>query len=288
MALGALAGVGPDDEVEKTGEPLRVRAGEALLGRVIHGLGRPIDGGGAITARRALVAGRSPPPGALERRRPITRANPVTGIRVLDGLLTIGEGQRVGLFAGSGVGKSTLLGAIARGVEADAVVVALVGERGREVGEFLEHALGREGRAKSVVGVVATSDAPPLERLRAAQGRDRVRGGGFRDARGSGGHAPRRLRDALRARQREVGLAAGEPPRAAGALRASSPSFRAACSRALGARARPRSITAIYAVLVEGQRHGRAGRRRDRAASSTGTSSSTGRPRRAGAIRRWT
>ena len=122
MALGALSGVGPDDEVETTGEPLRVRASDRLLGRVVDGLGRPIDGGAPITDG-ALVPVDRDPPGPLERRlvtRPLA-----TGVRVLDGLLTLGEGQRIGLFAGSGVGKSTLLGAIARGVDADAVVVAL-------------------------------------------------------------------------------------------------------------------------------------------------------------------
>jgi type III secretion protein N (ATPase) len=244
MALGALAGVGPDDEVETTGAPLEVRAGDALLGRVVDGLGRPIDGGGAIVGG-ALVAVDRDPPNALDRRpveRPIA-----TGIRVLDGLLTLGEGQRIGLFAGSGVGKSTLLGAIARGADADAVVVALVGERGREVGEFLEHGLGPAGRAKSVV-VVATSDAPALERLRAAQVATAY-AESFRDA----GKRVMLLVDSVtrfaRA-QREVGLAAGEPP----ARRGFPPSVFAVLPRLLersgqGARG---SITAIYTVLVEG------------------------------------
>jgi ATP synthase in type III secretion protein N len=244
MALGALAGVGPDDEVETTGGPLEVRAGEELLGRVVDGLGRPIDGGGAITGG-ALVAVDRDPPNALERR-PITR--PIaTGVRVLDGLLTIGEGQRIGLFAGAGVGKSTLLGSIARGVAADVVVVALVGERGREVGEFLDRALGGEGRAKSVV-VVATSDAPALERLRAAQVATAY-AESFRDA----GKRVMLLVDSItrfaRA-QREVGLAAGEPP----ARRGFPPSVFAVLPRLLersGQSARG-SITAIYTVLVEG------------------------------------
>ena len=193
----------------------------------------------------ALVPVDRDPPGPLERR-PITR--PIsTGVRVLDALVTIGEGQRVGLFAGSGVGKSTLLGAIARGVDADAVVVALVGERGREVGEFLERALGREGRAKSVV-VVATSDASALERLRAAQVATAY-AEWFRDA----GKRVMLLVDSVtrfaRA-QREVGLAVGEPP----ARRGYPPSVFAMLPRLLersgqGARG---SITAIYTVLVEG------------------------------------
>jgi type III secretion protein N (ATPase) len=244
MALGALTGVGPDDEVEATGGPLEVRASERLLGRVVDGLGRPIDGGPAILDG-ALVAVDRSPPNPLERRA-ITRPL-ATGVRVLDGLLTIGEGQRIGLFSGSGVGKSTLLGAIARGVEVDAVVVALVGERGREVGEFLDHALGPAGRAKSVV-VVATSDAPALERLRAAQVATAY-AEWFRDA----GKRVMLLVDSVtrfaRA-QREVGLAAGEPP----ARRGFPPSVFAVLPRLLeragqGTRG---SITAIYTVLVEG------------------------------------
>ena len=244
MALGALAGVGPDDEVESTGEAFTVRASTNLLGRVVDGLGRAIDGGPALEGG-ALVPVDRDPPSAMERR-PITRAV-ATGVRVLDGLLTIGEGQRIGLFAGSGVGKSTLLGAIARGVDADAVVVALVGERGREVGEFLERSLGEEGRKKSVV-VVATSDASALERLRAAQVATAY-AEHFRDE----GKRVMLLVDSVtrfaRA-QREVGLAAGEPP----ARRGYPPSVFATLPRLLersgqGARG---SITAIYTVLVEG------------------------------------
>src|SRR5206468_11751085 len=125
----------------------------------------PIDGKGPIDGGVVVPVDRDPE-AALDRR-PVSRPL-ATGVRVLDGLLTLGEGQRVGLFAGSGVGKSTLLGAIARGTSADVGVVALVGERGREVGEFLEHALGEEGRRRSVV-VVATSDVSAFERLRAAQ-----------------------------------------------------------------------------------------------------------------------
>jgi flagellar biosynthesis/type III secretory pathway ATPase len=127
MPFGPIGGVGPDDAVESTGGPWRVRAGEGLLGRVVDGLGRPCDGGSAIDGH--LVSVDADPPSALTRRsieRPF-----VTGVRVVDGLMTLGEGQRVGLFAGSGVGKSTLLGSIARGADADVVVVALVGERGR-------------------------------------------------------------------------------------------------------------------------------------------------------------
>jgi len=244
MALGPLAGVGPDDEVETTGAPFEVRASPELLGRVVDGLGRPIDGGPPVTGGTLVPVDRDPP-NALDRR-PIVRSI-ATGIRVLDGLLTIGEGQRIGLFAGSGVGKSMLLGQIARGVEADAVVVALVGERGREVGEFLERALGREGRAKSVV-VVATSDASALERLRAAQVATAY-AESFRDA---GKRVMLLVDSATRfARaQREVGLAAGEPP----ARRGFPPSVFAVLPRLLerAGQAARGSITAIYTVLVEG------------------------------------
>ncbi len=243
MPLGALKGVGLDDEVEATGGPLQVRASDALLGRVMDGLGRPLEG--AAIDGGALVPVDRDPPNALTRR-PI--ALPLaTGVRVIDALLTLGEGQRIGLFAGSGVGKSMLLGAIARGTSADLVVVALVGERGREVGEFLEHSLGKEGRARSVV-VAATSDAPALERLRAAQVATAY-AEYFRDQ----GKRVLLLVDSVtrfaRA-QREIGLAAGEPP----ARRGYPPSVFAMLPRILersgnGARG---SITAIYTVLVEG------------------------------------
>ena len=243
MPLGALAGVGPDDEVESLGGPLSVRASDRLLGRVVDGLGRPFDGGAAIDGEPVAVD--RDPPGALTRK-PVRRSF-ATGVRVIDGLLSLGEGQRVGLFAGSGVGKSSLLGAIARGAEADVVVVALVGERGREVGEFLERSLGDDGRRKSVV-VVATSDVAALERLRAAQVATAY-SEYFRDA----GARVLLLLDSItrfaRA-QREVGLAAGEPP----ARRGYPPSVFAMLPRLLersGQSARG-SITAIYTVLVEG------------------------------------
>ena len=245
MALGALSGVGPDDRVESTGGPFTVRASEALLGRVLDGLGRALDGGPDPTDRGDVVVVDRDPPSALSRRpvdRPIS-----TGVRVLDGLLTLGAGQRVGLFAGSGVGKSTLLGAVARGVEADVVVVALVGERGREVGEFLEHSLGPEGRKKSIV-VVATSDVAALERLRAAQVATAY-AEYFRDR----GQRVMLLVDSItrfaRA-QREVGLAVGEPP----ARRGYPPSVFAMLPRLLerSGQGERGSITAIYTVLVEG------------------------------------
>ena len=243
MPLGPLTGVGPDDVVEATGGPLAVRAGKGLLGRVVDGLGRPFDGGPAIEGTLGPVD-RSPPT-ALDRR-PIARAL-VTGVRAVDGLLTLGEGQRVGLFAGSGVGKSTLLGAMARGSAADVIVVALVGERGREVGEFLERSLGEAGRARSVV-VVATSDVAAMERIRAAQ-LATAYAEHFRDA----GKKVMLLVDSVtrfaRA-QREVGLAAGEPP----ARRGYPPSVFAMLPRLLerSGQGDKGSITAIYTVLVEG------------------------------------
>jgi type III secretion protein N (ATPase) len=243
LPLGALAGVGPDDPVESTGAPLEVRASEALLGRVVDGLGRPLDGG-ATPEGTAVPVDRSPP--AALGRRAVTTPLP-TGVKAIDGLLTLGEGQRIGLFAGSGVGKSTLLGAIARGTAADVVIVALVGERGREVGEFLEQSLGPSGRKKSVV-VVSTSDAPALERLRAAQVATAY-AEHFRDR----GLRVMLLVDSVtrfaRA-QREVGLSAGEPP----ARRGYPPSVFAMLPRLLerSGQGERGSITAIYTVLVEG------------------------------------
>lgn len=244
VPLGEPTGVGPDDVVEGTGEGLRIGAGPALLGRVLDGLGRPIDGYAAPSGLTSVAVDRAPPP-ALSRRPVSARFE--TGVRSIDALLTLGVGQRVGLFAGSGVGKSTLLGAIARGASADVVVVALVGERGREVGEFLEHSLGEAGRRRSVM-VVATSDAPPIERLRAAQTATAV-AEHFREL----GKRVLLLVDSItrfaRA-QREIGLAAGEPP----ARRGYPPSVFTQLPRLLerSGQAQHGSITAIYTVLVEG------------------------------------
>ncbi len=243
MPLGVLGGVGPDDEVESTGGPLQVRASGALLGRVLDGLGRPFDGGPPIDGEWVPVD--RDPPAALGRR-PVSLPM-ATGVRVIDGLLTLGEGQRVGLFAGSGVGKSSLLGAVARGAEADVVVVALVGERGREVGEFLDGPLGSEGRKKSVV-VVATSDVAALERLRAAQ----VATAYAEHFRDQGARVLLLVDSVTRCARalREVGLAAGEPP----ARRGYPPSVFAMLPRLLerAGQGDRGSITAIYTVLVEG------------------------------------
>jgi type III secretion protein N (ATPase) len=244
MPLGALTGVGPDDEVIGTGSPFVVRASKNLLGRVVDGLGRVIDGGAEITDGEIIPVDRDPPR-ALDRK-PVAQAL-ATGVRAIDACCTLGEGQRIGLFSGSGVGKSTLLGAVARGVAADVVIVGLVGERGREVGEFLEHALGKDGRARSVV-VVATSDAAALERVRAAQVATAY-AEYFRDQ----GLRVMLLIDSItrvaRA-QREVGLAAGEPP----TRRGYPPSAFAILPRLLerAGQSNQGSITAIYTVLVEG------------------------------------
>ncbi len=243
MPLGALEGVGPDDRVRSEGEPLTVGVGDALLGRVLDGFGRPHDGRPLEAVLSRVPVQRAAPPALT--RRPVEQPL-ATGVRVIDGLMTLGQGQRVGLFAGSGVGKSTLLGAIAQSVEADVVVLALVGERGREVGEFLRDCLG-EALSRSVV-VVATSDAAALERLKAAMTATAI-AEYFRDQ----GKQVMLLVDSVtrfaRA-QREVGLAAGEPP----ARRGYPPSVFAALPRLLERTGQSDrgAITALYTVLVEG------------------------------------
>jgi type III secretion protein N (ATPase) len=244
LPLGELTGVGPDDAVESTGRGLEVLAGPGLLGRILDGLGRPLDGRALPGGLRPVPVDRAAPPALA--RRPV-RETMATGVRAIDGLLTLGVGQRVGLFAGSGVGKSTLLGSIARGARADVVVVALVGERGREVSEFVERTLGEEGRRRAVL-VVATSDAPPVERLRAAQVATAV-AESFRDD----GKRVLLLLDSVTrfARAgREIGLAAGEPP----ARRGYPPSVFALLPRLLerSGQGVSGSITALYTVLVEG------------------------------------
>lgn len=244
MPLGDLGGIGPDSTVTPTGRPFTIAASAALLGRVLDGLGRPIDGGGPIADAEPWAVDR-PAPAPLARAR-ISRPLPL-GVRAIDGLLTIGEGQRLGLFAGAGVGKSTLMGQIARQTEADVNVIALCGERGREVGDFLDQTLGPAGRARSVV-VCATSDAPALVRLKSAFVATAI-AEWFRER----GERVLFMLDSLtrvaRA-QREVGLAAGEPPVRQGY----PPSVFALLPRLLertGAGARG-SITALYTVLVAG------------------------------------
>jgi type III secretion protein N (ATPase) len=226
------------------GGPLAIRVGEALLGRILDGLGAPIDGRGLPDGLEEWAVDR-PAPAPLARRR-IARPLPL-GVRALDALATVGEGQRLGLFAGAGVGKSTLLGQIARNTRAGLSVICLVGERGREVREFVEDALGPEGLARSVV-VAATSDAPALVRLKAAHVATAI-AEWFAER----GHDVLLMLDSLtryaRA-QREVGLAAGEPP----ARQGYPPSVFAALPRLLeraGNRERG-GITALYTVLVAG------------------------------------
>ncbi len=243
MPLGSADGVGPDDPVRPTGQPMSIRCSEALLGRVVDGLGRPIDGGPPIEGETYAVMREPPNPMTRPRiDRPL-----VLGVRALDGLLTVGEGQRVGLFAGSGVGKSTLLGQIARQAEADVFVACLIGERGREVREFLEDALGEGGMRRGVV-VCATSDAPALVRLKSAYVATAI-AEWFRDR----DQRVLLMMDSVTrfARAgREVGLAAGEPP----ARRGYPPSVFAALPGLLerSGRAERGSITAFYTVLVEG------------------------------------
>lgn len=244
MPLGALSETGPDCQVVPTGRPLSLRCSEGLLGRVLDGLGRPADGKPLPADAEEWPVHRSAPD-PLKRKR--IRATLSLGVRALDGLCTVGEGQRVGLFAGAGVGKSTLLGQIARQASIDVCVVCLVGERGREVREFLDESLGPEGLARSVV-VVATSDAPSLVRLKSAFVATAV-AEWFRDR----GRRVLLLMDSLtrfaRA-QREVGLAAGEPP----ARQGYPPSVFAMLPRLLErtGNAATGSITALYTVLVAG------------------------------------
>jgi type III secretion protein N (ATPase) len=244
MPLGEAAGIGPDSLVTATGRPLSISVSDGVLGRVLDGLGRPIDGGGPIAGAVPWPVER-PAPDPLSRRR-VTRPLAL-GVRALDALLTVGEGQRVGLFAGSGVGKSTLMGQIARQTEADVNVIALVGERGREVVDFLEESLGQAGRGRSVV-VCATSDTPSLVRLKSAFVATAI-AEYFRE---QGKRVLFMLDSVTRVAraQREVGLAAGEPP----ARQGYPPSVFALLPRLLertGNDARG-SITALYTVLVAG------------------------------------
>lgn len=244
MPLGGLAGLSPGWEVRATGRTATVQVGPELLGRVIDGLGRPIDGKGPLRATSNYPVQNQPPP-ALSRSR---IAEPLaTGVRAIDGLLTVGRGQRLGIFAGSGVGKSTLLGMMAKGTTADVNVIGLIGERGREVREFIEEDLGEEGLARSVV-VVATSDQPALLRIQGALVATAV-AEYFRDQ----GKDVLLMMDSvtrLAMAQREVGLAIGEPP----ATRGYTPSVFAMLPRVLerSGTSDQGSITGIYTVLVDG------------------------------------
>ncbi len=244
MPLAETDGLRPGWAVHSTGGPLQAPTGQALLGRVIDGLGRPLDDLGPLAGRAVRpVTGQPPAPLARQRiKEPIS-----LGVRALDGLLTVGQGQRIGIFAGSGVGKSTLLGMIARSTSADCNVIALVGERGREVREFIERDLGEEGLARSVV-VVATSEQPALVRIRAALMATAI-AEDFRDA----GLNTILMMDSvtrLAQAQREVGLSVGEPP----ATKGYTPSVFTMLPRVLerSGTGVTGSTTGIYTVLVDG------------------------------------
>ena len=244
MALGPLAGVAPGDRVVAGQHAQQVRVGSSLLGRVLDGMGRPIDGQGPLrdTVPRPL----HPKPVDPLSRPPIDMPL-ATGVRAVDGMTTLGKGQRLGIFAGPGCGKSTLLGMMARQTEADVSVIALVGERGREVRDFIDKVLGPEGLARSVV-VCSTGDEPALLRVRAAFVAAAI-AEHFRDA----GLDTLLLVDSvtrLCQAQRQIGLAAGEPP----ATRGYPPSVFSLLPELLerSGRTPAGSITGLYAVLVEG------------------------------------
>jgi flagellum-specific ATP synthase len=245
MPLGEMQGIGPGSLITMTGHVARLPVGPGLLGRILDGLGRPLDEKGAVpfTERYPLHAA---PPNPLQRAR--IHAPLDLGIRAINGFLTCGQGQKMGIFSGSGVGKSVLLGMISRYTNADVNVIALIGERGREVKEFLERDLGPAALQRSVV-VVATSDQAPLVRLRAALVATTV-AEYFRDA----GKQVLLLMDSLTRlaySQREVGLAIGEPPTTKGY----TPSVFAVLPKLLervGTGPGIGAITGLYTVLVDG------------------------------------
>lgn len=243
MPLGDLQGIGPGCLVLPTGSALKVRVGDELLGTTVDGLGQPMDG-----IKRTLPGYgdiNRTPPNPFQRRK--IEEVMTTGVKAIDGILTCGEGQRIGIFAGSGVGKSTLLGMISRYSDAEVNVIGLIGERGREVLEFIERDLGPEGYAKTVV-VCATSDQPPLVRLKGAYVATAI-AEYFRDQ----GKKVMLMMDSVTRfamAQREIGLAIGEPP----TTRGYTPSVFAMLPRLLerSGMAMEGSITAFYTVLVEG------------------------------------
>ena len=244
LPLAETTGLRVGDHVEASGVGLRIPVGEELRGRVLDGLGRPIDGGPSLAHLPQVVVDNETPHALL---RPTIDQQLSLGVRAMDALTPCGRGQRLGIMAGSGVGKSSLLSMIARGTDAEISVIALVGERGREVREFLENDLGPEGLARSIV-VVATSDEPPVVRLRAAFVATRI-AEWFRDS----GRDVVLMMDSLTRvalAQREIGLSAGEPP----ATRGFPPSVFAMLPRLLerAGTSPAGSITGLYTVLVEG------------------------------------
>ena len=244
MPIGEMQGIGPGCEVISAQKTLQVKVGMELLGRVLDGLGNPMDGKGPILSKTEYPL-QAEPPDPLQRPR--IKDSLYVGVRAIDGLITLGSGQRIGIMAGSGVGKSTLLSMIARNTEADISVISLVGERGREVRDFIERDLGEEGLKRSVV-VVATSDKPALVRIKGAMTATAI-AEYFRDQ----GRRVVLMMDSVTRfamAQREVGLTIGEPP----ATRGYTPSVFALLPRLLeraGTSARG-SITGIYTVLVDG------------------------------------
>ena len=244
MPIGEMQGIGPGCEVIAAQKTLQVKVGMELLGRVLDGLGNPMDGKGPILSKTEYPL-HAEPPDPLQRPR--IKDSLYVGVRAIDGLITLGSGQRIGIMAGSGVGKSTLLSMIARNTEADISVISLVGERGREVRDFIERDLGEEGLKRSVV-VVATSDKPALVRIKGAMTATAI-AEYFRDQ----GRRVVLMMDSVTRfamAQREVGLTIGEPP----ATRGYTPSVFALLPRLLeraGTSARG-SITGIYTVLVDG------------------------------------
>ncbi|NLI37900.1 MAG: flagellar protein export ATPase FliI [Clostridiaceae bacterium] len=244
MPIGDMSGIGPGSTVTVCNKDLEVAVGESLLGRVLNGLGQPMDGKGPIIPEGYYPVSNMPP-NPMTRPR-INQVLPL-GVKCIDGLLTVGKGQRIGIFAGSGVGKSTLLGMIARNTKADINVIALIGERGREVRDFLERDLQEEGLERSVV-VIATSDQPALIRLKGAMVATAI-AEYFRDK----GNDVLLLMDSLTRfsmAQREIGLAIGEPP----VSRGYTPSVFAILPKLLERTGTSQngSITGLYSVLVDG------------------------------------
>ncbi|MGM7701171.1 flagellar protein export ATPase FliI [Pseudalkalibacillus sp. Hm43] len=244
MPFTSIQEISPGSLVEATGKPLQIKAGEALIGKVLDGLGKPLDGDSLPFGLSSRLTD-TPPPNPMHRPRISQQIS--CGVRAIDSFLSIGNGQRVGIFAGSGVGKSTLLGMIARQSSADVNIIALIGERGREVREFVEHDLGEEGLKKSIV-VAATSDQPALLRIKGALTATTL-AEYFRD---QGKNVMLMMDSVTRVAmaQREIGLAVGEPP----ATKGYTPSVFASLPKLLerSGTSMSGSITAFYTVLVDG------------------------------------